>query len=672
GNISAVNFDQFDPFTIEAWIQTTGTGLQTIAGQQEDAGGGTGYRIFLQDSLFRMSLNNTSGSDQLAVNADGSSINDGQWHHVAVTHDGSGTAAGIGLFIDGEKYPNLIVQDNLTSSTVSAANFSIGSRNGVQHYFNGLIEQVRVWDIDRSAEEIYTNADSSIASDPNLILAFEFDQDSAAAIDAIGGNDGALNGDANYVSSTAFDNDIFAPLFTSGYPFVDDITENDFQINSNANETGLLGVAVYADGTPTPTSDDVVNGTGAITFASALSESAITRIGGSLNPGTDYDVYFVLEDLIGNRQHIPTIVDVTTSAASNLALEFDGSAQYVAVPDAPQFDLDSDWTIEAWIKTPSTGQQNIVGQIAGTTGYSFFKIGGTLYLQYYSSGGFQNGGTSLSVAAGIDDDQWHHVAVSQNGSNGKIYVDGSPVLDVNVLLPIDETTDEVRIGYDEFVGAFTGSIDEVRFWDYQRSDSEIFDHHDSKLFGSESGLVAYYPFDDGSPSTIATDATGNGNDGNLTSMDENTDWVVGPALSPAISAPQNALNFDGTDDYIEVPDNPTLDITTEVTVSAWLRIDGNTGSIQNAVRKNDNYLLGWIPADYSRFEAQVFVGSQWESIQSTLTPTDLENEWHHFAMTYDGSTLSLYVDGILDNQVPLSGTMNVTADPLHLGSVSFA
>ena len=192
GNIAAVNFDRLDPFTIEAWIQTLGTGLQTVVGMQEEIGGGTGYRMFLNDSLLRMSFNNTSGTNQLAVNAQGSNINDGQWHHIAVTHDGTGTAAGISLFIDGEKYPNQIVQDNLVSSTISTANFSIGSRNGVEQFFNGLIDQVRIWDIERTPDEIYNSADSSITSDANLILSFEFDQASGAAVDAANGNDGTL------------------------------------------------------------------------------------------------------------------------------------------------------------------------------------------------------------------------------------------------------------------------------------------------------------------------------------------------------------------------------------------------------------------------------------------------------------------------------------------------
>lgn len=540
GNIGAVNFDRTDPFTVEAWIQTTGTGDGTIAGQQDDSGGvATGYRLFLDNGILRMSFNNTPLSNQIVVNALNAPINDGLWHHVAMTHDGSGTAAGIQLYIDGEQQNRDLVRDNLVSSTVSAANFSIGSRDAFEHFFDGLIDQVRVWDIERSNDEIYNDAYVSVTADPNLILSFEFNQDTGAAVESENGNDGTLGGDAAYVASTAFDNDVFAPLFSGGFPFVDDITDNDFQINSAANETGLLAVAVYADGTPTPTADDVVNGTGAITFAAALSESAVTRIGGSLSPSTDYDVYFVLEDLNTNRQQIPTLIDVTTNATpiSNFALEFDGTAQYVAVTDAPAFDIDTDWTIEAWIKTPSTGQQNIVSQIVANTGYSFFKIGGNLYLQYYSSGGFQNGANSLVVAAGIDDDQWHHVAVSQNGVNGKIYVDGALIHDVDVLLPIDETTEEVRIGYEDFVGAYTGSIDEVRFWDYQRSDSEIATYYDSELVGNESGLAAYYSFNDGTGSTAATDDSGGGNNGLLTSMDENTDWVAGPTLNPPVTVP---------------------------------------------------------------------------------------------------------------------------------------
>ena len=51
-----------------------------------------------------------------------------------------------------------------------------------------------------------------------------------------------------------------------------------------------------------------------------------------------------------------------------------------------------------------------------------------------------------------------------------------------------------------------------------------------------------------------------------------------------------ALSLDGVNDYVNIPDNSALDISNQITVEAWVRLEGNTGTFQNAVRKNDNYL----------------------------------------------------------------------------------
>ncbi|WP_420317393.1 BspA family leucine-rich repeat surface protein [Ekhidna sp.] len=360
---------------------------------------------------------------------------------------------------------------------------------------------------------------------------------------------------------------------------------------------------------------------------------------------------------------------------ANYALEFDGSAQYVTIADAPPFNIDTDWTIEAWIKTPSTGQQNIVTQVLGNTGYAFFKIGGTLYLQYYSSGGFQNGGTSLSVAAGIDDDQWHHVAVSQNGSNGKIYVDGSPVLDVNVLLPIDETSGEVRFGYDPFVGAYTGGLEEVRFWNYQRSDAEILANYDAELNGNESGLMAYYPLNDGPPSTLATDATGNGNDGTLTSMDENTDWIAGPTLNPPNPSTNYALEFDGVNDYLNAADAPQLEVPTEITIEVWVkrtRLDGIDIILEKGgdwTQGETNYGMGL----HNNANNNMFYFFWNGGGRGTDGVADLN--WHHYAVVAQEGNPDpeLYIDGVLQTIDHTFGNATIdlnetTTKDLHIGS----
>src|SRR5450759_5412343 len=71
------------------------------------------------------------------------------------------------------------------------------------------------------------------------------------------------------------------------------------------------------------------------------------------------------------------------------------------------------------------------------------------------------------------------------------------------------------------------------------------------------GLVGYWKFDEGT-GTNATDSSGMGNNGTLTNGPTWTTGKVGGALS-----------FDGTDDYVNVPDNPSLDMSGNLTIEFW-------------------------------------------------------------------------------------------------------
>lgn len=62
---------------------------------------------------------------------------------------------------------------------------------------------------------------------------------------------------------------------------------------------------------------------------------------------------------------------------------------------------------------------------------------------------------------------------------------------------------------------FKGELDDIRIWDVVRSQSEIAQNMDKELTGTETGLVAYYKFDEPIGSLLLHDATPNHNDGQL-------------------------------------------------------------------------------------------------------------------------------------------------------------
>jgi hypothetical protein len=98
---------------------------------------------------------------------------------------------------------------------------------------------------------------------------------------------------------------------------------------------------------------------------------------------------------------------------------------------------------------------------------------------------------------------------------------------------------------------------------------------------AEAGsLIAHWKLDETS-GTIAADSSGNGNNGTLTGMDPGSDWIDGQI--------NGALDFDGTDEPVEVPDHSSLDITGAITLCAWTNVPDLTGSFARVISKKYRY-----------------------------------------------------------------------------------
>jgi hypothetical protein len=88
-------------------------------------------------------------------------------------------------------------------------------------------------------------------------------------------------------------------------------------------------------------------------------------------------------------------------------------------------------------------------------------------------------------------------------------------------------------------------------------------HVDAQL---QNGLVGYWSFNEGA-GTAAMDSSGNGNTGTLIN---GPTWVSGKSGT--------ALSFDGADDYVEIPETQSLNLSSALTVSAWINNQASTDS----------------------------------------------------------------------------------------------
>jgi hypothetical protein len=183
------------------------------------------------------------------------------------------------------------------------------------------------------------------------------------------------------------------------------------------------------------------------------------------------------------------------------------------------------------------------------------------------------------------------------------------------------------------------------------------------LFGTgcsslDKGLVAYYPFNGN-----ALDESGNGNDGT----------VNGAVLRADRHGTSNkAYQFDGLDDYINIPNHASLEIPTGgLTISAWIYKKGKGAGVTvltkgNGAANNYDYALhantgnqiayAWITYRKKHNDAK------------TGNDTYQPGMWQHVAVVHvSGSIIEFYVNGLQGHTVSSSATRANGGDELRIG-----
>ena len=119
----------------------------------------------------------------------------------------------------------------------------------------------------------------------------------------------------------------------------------------------------------------------------------------------------------------------------------------------------------------------------------------------------------MHAAYDFEPGTWYHLAGTYDGKTMTVLVNGQPIGSQRFTGQIQIDDSDLMIGKgdpDYSMGEyFHGDIDEIRIWNVARSPEQLRAAMNGRLSGKEPGLVAYWPFDDGT----AKDLSGNGNNG---------------------------------------------------------------------------------------------------------------------------------------------------------------
>ena len=360
----------------------------------------------------------------------------------------------------------------------------------------------------------------------------------------------------------------------------------------------------------------------------------------------------------------------TTTCKIGGCLTFDGTNDYVDAGGNSSFDLQNALTIEAWIYPYSVAVTgSIAGNIdaAGDKAQYLFRTTNTGYLNFYQSD--TNSLTMTGTSQPITVNAWQHIVVVRTSTTGTITLYRNGIADANIgnstvlQIPQDNERGNTTIG--RFGSAsgqyFNGLIDEVRVYNRALSAEEIRYHY------NRGGPVAQWSFNEGEGRT-AYDSTDNNNDGTLQlapagNTATSSAWVAGNPPAGGGSA----LNFDGVDDYVNITDTTgsILDISGSMSLGAWVYPRSFPSSdAATIITKSAAYYMSVNTSGQVQAYLDGTANQGYHAMNTALTL----NKWNYVFWTYDGSSVKLYLNGVLDKAVADSGSISTNNWIMGIGA----
>ncbi|MFK5949839.1 MAG: hypothetical protein QM500_13840 [Methylococcales bacterium] len=310
----------------------------------------------------------------------------------------------------------------------------------------------------------------------------------------------------------------------------------------------------------------------------------------------------------------------------------------------------TDFTFEGWIQSSATSYFGLLYfddfDNSGEAGY----IGISSGLINVSSGA--EGSTYIISSSSINDGAWHHIAIVYNDTdeNTSIYIDGN--LDA-FGSGIVTTTGVTQLG--DITNSEFAIIDEFRLWNTIRTSAEINASMKYQLEGNETGLVAYYNFDERAGENVIDFA---GNDQNGT--------IEGNVIR---------LNFLGdtlslSSNYIETASNVALE---SFTTTGWFKptaLSSDWNGLFSTIKDSVNHNFQLVYHNDGNLTLQMVDKTETSFFQlDSIGVNVTDNNWHHLAVTYDASTLraKIFVDGKLNNSGISSSSFTSLSSLFRIG-----
>ena len=398
-----------------------------------------------------------------------------------------------------------------------------------------------------------------------------------------------------------------------------------------------------------------------------ISGTTVTDVSGNGNNGT----------MVNSPTPVPGV--------EGQALSFNGTSQYIDIPSSASLNgIGAAISMCAWVKPAAVQDGVIVARNA--PGYEEWEIrmdrggNGLFNVAISSSLALTHLDSVTTVASRVG--KWTNVCGTWDGQTVRIYVNGvveNSTANTGGAWQTNLSGLPVGIGDDPTNGGpyMNGSVDDVRIYNRALSAAEVqqlynlgtASHQNATINppNLQSGLVGHWTFDGPTISgTTVKDVSGNGNNGTMVNDPTPVAGVLGQALS-----------FNGTNQYVSVPTNTGIPISNNnYTISLWFR-EPSIGAVRQG-------FVGW--GDYGQNnEVNAFrtansadcpstggaglVNYWWANDLTVCSGRVTANVWHYAVAEYDGTTRTIYLDGVpigsdapIGHNVPYSTNFTIGVD----------
>jgi chitodextrinase len=252
--------------------------------------------------------------------------------------------------------------------------------------------------------------------------------------------------------------------------------------------------------------------------------------------------------------------------------------------------------------------------------------------------------------------QWRHVVMVHDGTNNKLFINGLLKKSVAAAGALGKTNRPVGIGYDPIDGGanFNGSLDDIKLYNRALTDAEI-----ATLYAAQNvapviagNLVASYPFNND-----GTDITAYGNNTSTTNALPTTD---------RFGKSNKAFAFNNS--QAKAANSAQLS-SANTTISFWVKVAALPASGEAYILSHGGWQDRWkisLPAHGKPvFSTKNAAGANVDmDADSVSLPV---GQWRHVAMTHDGATNKIFINGLLKKSVVATGGLGTTTKPFGIG-----